>query len=59
VRNFVMIFGAEEKVRLAPTFDEKPKSTEITPFWACSGYNVLAKKGSLMTTAFYKLLNPQ
>jgi len=52
VRNFVMIFGAEEKVRLAPTFDEKPKSTEITPFWACSGYNVLASQSIAIRTRF-------
>jgi len=37
-----MVFGAEEKARLTPAFDKKPKSTEIAPFWADSGLNALA-----------------
>ncbi len=42
VRYFVMIFGAEEKARLTPALDEKPKSTEIQPFWAGLSFNALA-----------------
>ena len=32
------IFCAEESVRLTPTDDDKPKSTEIMPFRAGSDY---------------------
>ena len=58
-----MIFGAEEKVRLSPTFDEKPKSTEITSFWACSGFNALARLADLkpanLSEPIQKLYHPK
>ena len=40
---FCVIFGAKEFVRLSPTNDDKPKSTEIMPFKAGSDYSCLLK----------------
>ena len=42
-----MIFGAEESVRLTPTDDDKPKSTEIMPFRAVSDYSCLLIKNGV------------
>ncbi len=40
---FYVVTSLKYSLIRKPTFDEKPKSTEIPPFRAGSGFNALAK----------------